>query len=381
MSTSPIYIVGAGLAGVTLSRCLLKKGIRSVITEKTSTSQRRHNYSIDLYSWAYKPLLSVLGLDEAEFKKRLSARRSGVGTDGSPPGAILSGEDGSQAHFRCHRGRLESLLSEGLDIQWDKTITKIDLSPRGVIAKFEHETPIETAVLVAADGVHSTVRKSLIPGIEPDVHPFVVFYGTRRIPIEQYTSTIAPQMDSGSSIESRRENVLLRIFINNTTSTHVDIGYTYSRSAHTASFSDPLYNPHRPTTGARDIPNAFYEELASLKDLGLAYDEIFHPAKIRQDRVLHWLMRSVCPCQSHVQSLAERGILMIGDAVHAMPILGGEGGNLAIADGVELAEWIAANGIGNFSGFVKTRYPNWRDGVGRGVHRLSGVHGEAKPSL
>ena len=381
MLAPPIVIAGAGLAGVTLGRCLLSKGIRSVIIEKASPSPRRHDYSIDLYSWAYRPLLGVLGLEEAAFKERLLVSSRGSSADESSNRAFFEGDNGSQDHFRCHRGRLEMLLREGLDIKWSATVTKAEPGRRFVIAEVDDEKVIETALLVAADGVHSAVRKSLVPDIEPDVLTHVVFYGTRSIPREQYATSIAPQMQNGVKVESRRDNVLLRIFINNSTSTHIDIGYTYSRPSHQESTSDHLYKPNRPTTGAKDIPDAFYMELSALKDFGPAYTEVFDPARVRQDRVLHWLMRIVLLSRSRVQSLAEKNVLMIGDAVHAMPILGSEGGNLAIKDGIELAEWIEMNGTKNLAGFVDRRYQEWRDGVERGVRRLQDTHEEEKPSL
>lgn len=38
-----------------------------------------------------------------------------------------------------------------------------------------------------------------------------------------------------------------------------------------------------------------------------------------------------------VDSVAKKGVVFVGDSWHAMPIFGGEGGNHAIVDGVELA--------------------------------------------
>lgn len=41
---------------------------------------------------------------------------------------------------------------------------------------------------------------------------------------------------------------------------------------------------------------------------------------------------------SEVQRLAKHGAVLIGDAVHATPIPGGEGANMAIRDGIDLAQ-------------------------------------------
>ena len=69
MTQSTINIVGAGIGGVTLGRCLLKRGISSVLYERMSSS-RRHGYGITLHSSAYQPLLKVWiwtsGVSESE---------------------------------------------------------------------------------------------------------------------------------------------------------------------------------------------------------------------------------------------------------------------------------------------------------------------------
>lgn len=66
-------------------------------------------------------------------------------------------------------------------------------------------------------------------------------------------------------------------------------------------------------------------------------------------------MRSLLVSPTDIVSLASRGVLLIGDAVHAMPTLGGEGANLAIKDGFDLPEHIAANGPLGIKSFSMAR--------------------------
>ena len=55
-------------------------------------------------------------------------------------------------------------------------------------------------------------------------------------------------------------------------------------------------------------------------------------------------MRSTLGTEQEILDLAARNILLVGDAIHAMPILGEEGTNYAIKDGVDLAEHLATHG-------------------------------------
>ncbi len=91
-------------------------------------------------------------------------------------------------------------------------------------------------------------------------------------------------------------------------------------------------------------------------------------------------MRSSLATPADVQDLAGKGVLLMGDAVHAMPILGGEGANTAMKDGVDLAQHIAQHGTGSLQAFTDARYAAWKAGVEESEKRLAEMHGQAKAS-
>ena len=373
MSMPPITIAGAGLAGLTLGRCLTQKVIPSILLERASSSPR-YNYGITLHPWAYQPLLNMLQMDESSFRERLSvdATRGGVGSISGD--ALVTGVDTTPGTFRCHRGRLEQFLREHQDIRWEHTIKDIETTPQKVIVRIQNEQAIESDVVIGTDSVHSQVRKSLAPDIKLKVLPFVVFNGKRRMPLDSFQNIIAPQMQGFSIIQCRQEHVVFQIAVNQYVAAYVDVDYTYSRPARQ---NDPLHKPDRPIPGATDIPEEFYAELQQLKGLGQAYKEMFDVAKVRQDRVLHWLMRSTLGTEQDIKYLADRGVLLVGDAAHAMPILGGEGGNNAMKDGVDLAEYIATHGQQGIETFSSARYDRWRKGVEESEQRLVEMHSPA----
>lgn len=69
----------------------------------------------------------------------------------------------------------------------------------------------------------------------------------------------------------------------------------------------------------------------------------------------------------------------MGDAVHAEPILGGQGANVAIEDGMRLAELIADGKP--LSQFYKERQDVWARSRKESKARIAAMHGVTKPSL
>ncbi|KAL6713288.1 hypothetical protein ACLMJK_008753 [Lecanora helva] len=372
MSALPIIIAGAGIAGLTLGRCLKKRHIPSIIIGKASYPPRP-KYDMTLQSWAYRELLAVLQLDENVFRRRVAVDATKGGR-----GKIPKSIDPDPESFRCHRGRLDRLLREGLDIRWGHTIKDVKTSAKQISIKIDDREAIQAQVLIGADGVHSTVRKSVAPQIQPKVLPYVVFNGTRKVTLRTFIDKIQPQMQRGTISQSNCGDVLLQIAVTDFHAREVVISYTYSRPARE---DDPLHRPDRPITRAEDIPEAFYEELESLKELGQAYAEMFDAKQVRKDRVLHWLMRTAMGSEEDIQGLADRGVLLVGDAAHAMPILGGEGGNTAMKDGVDLAECLFNHGLQGIKTFSAERYTTWKQGVEQSERRLNEMHAPASKAV
>ena len=373
MSQQPVCIIGAGLAGLTLGRCLRQRGIPAIIFEKAS-SPARSTYGITVHPWAVDPLLTVLGVtDEAAFRTSVAVN------DQHTPGTL-----------RAHRAKLESHLRNGLEIRWDHTLTSVQVrSPDDIILQFQNGRRVESALVIAADGIHSAVRKLLLPrSVELDILPYVVFNGQRRISRALCAELLAPGLRDfnvftlHSATKSGDVRLEISVIENHPGDDTVDLSYTYSRPARDGD-RDSLYRPERALSGATEIPEAFYEELDALREARMQqpFAELFDSSKVRKDRVLHWLMRTILVRLSDLQHLARMGIGMIGDAAHGMPILGGEGANYAIQDGVELAEWIARNGGEYLEGFymkktelLEERYERWMDAIEHSERNLVWMH-------
>ncbi|KAL9086189.1 MAG: hypothetical protein Q9165_007254 [Trypethelium subeluteriae] len=386
MSQSSISIVGAGFSGLIAGRVLLRKGIRATIYDKhPPPPSHRNAYGITLYPWTYRQLLTLLGMDESTFHKKLSIDMS------RPPHSKASTTQ-EQASVRAHRAQLEYFLREGLDIRWNHKLESIKPTPAGVSLTFAtpDTTHTTTDILIAADGVHSIVRTALLPTSTPHILPFVVINGKRQLPASTFDSVFRPAFATtgGSIIETRlsgTSNTHLQIALNKI---HDDgtasLSWTYSRPAHTNQ-ADPLHRPERSPDAAREIPEAFFEELGQLRldeDLQPAFAEVFDPEKARSDRLLHWLMRSVkVPPTSELRRWGEQGVVMIGDAIHAQPILGGEGANAAIVDGVEIGKWVGESREDLADFYDEERLRIWENGMEGTEKRLDEMHGIWRSTL
>jgi hypothetical protein len=88
----------------------------------------------------------------------------------------------------------------------------------------------------------------------------------------------------------------------------VSVSWIYSRPSRGS--TDPLHKPNRPVSGAKDIPEHFYEEVSALQNLEQPFKEVFDEEKLRLERVLYWLMRSVLVSLPELQELGKKGVFL-----------------------------------------------------------------------
>jgi hypothetical protein len=109
---------------------------------------------------------------------------------------------------------------------------------------------------------------------------------------------------------------------------------------------------------------------------------VFDKEKVRMERVvLSWLMRTVEVKLEELQELAKKEVFFMGDAVHAEPIIGGEGANAAIRDGVSLAECISTNGTEGIPAWYDAQYSGWEASIRKSEKAIAEIHGDPKSSL
>lgn len=251
------------------------------------------------------------------------------------------------AEIRVHRARLEKALAEHLDIKWGNGFKDIQIHKDGptrrIQIKFNDESSEMADIVIATDGIHSTIRKKLLPHVEADVLPFVVFRGKRKLSAREWLD-LEPYMNAKQeaaawiSGEGQRLEVKLDEW---KSEDEASVSYTYSRPAQ-RNGPDALHKPERNNDSAKQIPDELFDEIAALTDIPAPFIPIYDIQKVRKDRLLHWLMRTLAIPDEQLTELAiSSGVLLIGEAARATPILGGSGANYAIQDGKELADFIA----------------------------------------
>ena len=369
MSAPRICIVGAGISGLVLGRCLLRQGIKAVLFEKSRSTPPRNKYGITLHAAAYRPLLRLLDIEESHF-------RSKVAVDASIGGHGQIGSSSDSNEFRANRARFEGFLAEGLDIRYEHQLETLKYLPDSTVLEFGNGSSYETQVLVGADGVHSQIRKCISPETDFEILPFVVLNGKRRVAPEDFNSNLRVYLKDRNVIEENFNGVLFQISVDDYESDKISISCNYSRSAREG--EDPLYRPTRSKSDATNIPEAFFNEVDS-HQLKEPYRTVFSSETMRKDRLLNWLMRKMQVDEHVLHEKAAAGIVLIGEAARAEPILGGRGAHQSIKDATRLFEILVAKE--DISKFYTDRFDQWRNSLYASEQRIHDMHKNLKTSL
>lgn len=170
MRNEKILIIGAGLGGLALANGLVQAGFNVTVFERDeSPISRTQGYRISIRSLGICALNALL---LPEKMSRLSlAKVKDVGD-----GFTLANENmepifsipiGQDAAHQFLRSGLRNLLSEGINIQWGKSLIKFEDNGNQVIAYFEDGSSVVGDLLVGCDGGGSIVRE-LLPSIYRD---------------------------------------------------------------------------------------------------------------------------------------------------------------------------------------------------------------------
>lgn len=188
-------------------------------------------------------------------------------------------------------------------------------------------------------------------------------------------------MGDSQVIVGTADRSAVTISVSNHTESNVQISWTFTWQP-----TEPQqYKSDRQSIGdASKIPSSFYDRLQEIGPLAEPFQSILTLDKARETAKYNWLMRTVqVPVRDLLQT-AKKGIVLIGDAAHAMPIVAGEGANHALLDGVQLGEALAnspASLTQAVQDFYEAQHERWGDGVVHSVQCFSDLHNPKKQRL
>ncbi|MFF5494178.1 FAD-dependent oxidoreductase [Streptomyces aquilus] len=317
-----IAVVGAGPAGLTFARVLHRHGHSVTVFERDPAPDARPpGGTLDLHAG-----LGQLALDKAglltEFR-RLSRPEGQAMRILDTDGTVLRDwrpRPGDEANPEIDRGQLRALLLGPLDVQWGRGVAEVVPETRddGVRVRFEDGRQETYDLVIGADGAWSRVR----PAVSP-VTP-------------HYTGVTAVET-SLDDIDARHPDLARLIGDGSLAVYGVNRGLVAQRNSggHVkvyAQFRVPL-DWHR-DLDLSDVASVRSSLLALFDGWAAPVLELLRRGTVFAPRPLYVL--PVSHTWAHVP-----GVTLLGDAAHLMPPLGA-GANLAMLEGAELAEAVAA---------------------------------------
>ncbi|WP_435595004.1 FAD-dependent oxidoreductase [Tsukamurella tyrosinosolvens] len=321
---TPITIIGAGLGGLALARVLHVHGIDAVIHEAEPTPMSRtQGGQLDIHEADGQAAIEAAGLT-AQFRALIheggEATRA-LGRDGT---VLLDlPDDGDGGRPEVLRGELRQLLIDSLPegaIRWGAKVVAVRALGGGRHElSFADGTVGETGLLVGADGAWSKVR-ALVTEAAPS------YYGTTYV--ETYLHDVERRHPGIAELVG--EGAMFALAPGRGISTHAEAGgivHTYAQLHVPEDWADGI-DWSDPAAAERVIAEypGWSEDLIRL--IGES-DTPLVPRRLHTLPVgLRW---------EHVP-----GVTLVGDAAHVSPPAG-EGANIALFDGAELARHIVEN--------------------------------------
>ena len=321
---TPVAIIGAGLGGLTLARVLHVYGISATVYEaEASGNARGQGGMLDIHENNGQLALRAAGLFDAFLEIIHPGGQATRVLDKDGNVLLDAPDDGTGGRPEVPRGELRRILLESLPagtVRWGHKLTAA--SPLGGgrhRLAFANDATVTTDLLVGADGAWSRVRP-LLSGAKP-AYVGTTFIETYLYDADTCHKASAVAVGGGALFAvAPGKGILAHREPNGSLHTYAELNKP-KEWIDSIDFSDPA------TALARVAEefNGWAAELTALLTDGEA-------APV--PRAIHAL-----PVEHRWERVP--GVTLLGDAAHLM-IPSGEGANLAMFDGAELAKAIAA---------------------------------------
>jgi len=321
-----ITIIGAGLGGLTLASILHRHGIESTIYELEASPTARHQGSVlDLHEESGQLALHKADLFEAFRSQVIAAGDEMRILDKA--GTVHWQDSGDDTRPEVERGALRQLLLQSLPahcIRWGSKVSSVVklAAGRHQVTLASGET-FDTPLLIGADGAWSKVRP-LVSDAQP-IYSGVSFLETHLLDADVRHPEITALIGHGLMFALSDEKGLITHYDGNDRIT-VYIALKTPEPWTTSSGIDV----RDPEATKRHLLTHFADWHDQLRALIAESETEPIPRPI-----------SALPVGHRWERIP--GVTLLGDAAHLMSPFAGEGANLAMLDGVTLAEALLAH--------------------------------------
>jgi 2-polyprenyl-6-methoxyphenol hydroxylase-like FAD-dependent oxidoreductase len=311
-----VTIIGAGLGGLTLARVLHVHGIPSVVYEaEESPASRAQGGMLDIHDYNGQHAVEAAGLVD-EFRALILEGRQAMRILGSD-GTVLheQADDGSEGRPEVMRAELRQMLLDSLPagtVQWGHKVTSVE----GREVTFANGGKAASDLLVGADGAWSRVRR-VLSDATPE-YTGVAFVETYLHHADTRHPAAAKVVGGGSLMApGRGKGIFAHRERGDTLHAYIDL----TRPEEWFETFD-VTDPARVAREFEDWAPELTSLITETDTVPLLRKHYTLPTGHRWDRV--------------------PGVTLVGDAAHLMPP-NGEGANLAMVDGAELAQALVAH--------------------------------------